>query len=116
MEITAQATLGANVAVLDFDHARATTVAAEIGGVAVAADVGVAEQVEAALGTACDALGQVPRIVVNCAGIGLAARIVARDGALSSLTRASSCSIPIRPIGTQTRTWTDRPQRIDHLS
>jgi NAD(P)-dependent dehydrogenase (short-subunit alcohol dehydrogenase family) len=74
---------GAKVAVLDFDRARAAAVAAEIGGVAVAADVAVPDQVEAAFAEALAGLGRVPRIVVNCAGIGSAARIVGRDGKLS---------------------------------
>lgn len=78
------ADLGARVAVLDFDRARAEAVAAEIGGVAVAADVGDEAQVEAALAAAADGLGAAPRIVVNCAGIGLAARIVGREGKLAT--------------------------------
>jgi NAD(P)-dependent dehydrogenase (short-subunit alcohol dehydrogenase family) len=78
------AQLGARVAVLDFDRARAETVAAEIGGVAVAADVGDEAQVEAALTAAAEGLGAAPRIVVNCAGIGLAARNVGREGKLAT--------------------------------
>ena len=74
---------GARVAVLDFDRGRAEAVAAEIGGVAVTADVAAPDQVEAAWADAVERLGKVPRIVVNCAGIGTAARIVGRDGALS---------------------------------
>ena len=78
------AALGAKVAVLDFDQARAEAVAAEIGGVAVRADVGDETQVEAALAAAAEGLGAAPRIVVNCAGIGLAARIVGREGKLAT--------------------------------
>jgi NAD(P)-dependent dehydrogenase (short-subunit alcohol dehydrogenase family) len=74
---------GASVAVLDLDRERAAAVAAGIGGVAVAVDVAAPDQVEAAFAAAAEQLGQVPRIIVNCAGIGSAARIVARDGALS---------------------------------
>jgi NAD(P)-dependent dehydrogenase (short-subunit alcohol dehydrogenase family) len=74
---------GARVAVLDFDRDRAEAVAGRIGGIAVTADVGDEAAVEAALAAAADGLGGAPRIVVSCAGIGTAARIVGRDGALS---------------------------------
>ena len=71
---------GAKVAVLDLNADAAQSVAKEIGGIAVSADVSDEAAVDAALDTAVDALGAAPRIAVNCAGIGLAARIVGRDG------------------------------------
>lgn len=74
---------GARVAVLDYDLARAEAVAAEIGGLAVQADVGNADAVESAFAAIAKGLGGMPRIAVNCAGIGLAARIVGREGKLS---------------------------------
>jgi len=74
---------GAKVSVLDFDIARAQTVADEIGGTAVQADVSDADAVGAAIDAACDHFGTGPRIAVNCAGVGLAARIVGREGKLS---------------------------------
>jgi NAD(P)-dependent dehydrogenase (short-subunit alcohol dehydrogenase family) len=74
---------GARVAILDFDMTRAQAVAEEIGGIAVQADVGD----EAAVGAAFDAtvahFGSAPRIAVSCAGVGLAARIVGREGKMS---------------------------------
>lgn len=74
---------GAKVAVLDFNIEAAKEVAAQIGGIAVQADVSD----EAAVGTAFDAaqkhFGAAPRIVISCAGIGMAARIVGREGKLS---------------------------------
>ncbi|MEE2866141.1 MAG: SDR family NAD(P)-dependent oxidoreductase [Pseudomonadota bacterium] len=77
------ASQGAKVAILDFDIDRARTVAEEIGGFAVQADVSD----EAAVGTALDEaigyLDETPRVVVNCAGVGFAARIVGREGKLS---------------------------------
>lgn len=76
------ASRGAKVAVLDYDAARAGAVAGEIGGLAVQADVGDAASVEAAFARILEGLGA-PRIAVNCAGIGLAARIVGREGKLS---------------------------------
>lgn len=75
---------GAKVAVLDFDLPRAQAVADEIGGIAVRADVSDEAAVEAAVAKAADALGSAPRIVVNCAGIGLAGRVVGREGKLST--------------------------------
>lgn len=74
---------GARVAVLDLDAAAATTVAEEVGGAAIPCDVGEEDTVSRALAQATEALGEAPRVIVNCAGIGPAARIVARDGALS---------------------------------
>lgn len=74
---------GARVAVLDYDAARANAVAGEIGGLGVQADVGDPASVEAAFARIAEGLGALPRIAVNCAGIGLAARIVGREGKLS---------------------------------
>lgn len=77
------ANLGAKVVVLDFDLVRAEAVAREIDGYAVQADVGSESAVSDAIDKAVTLLGMAPRIVVNCAGIGLAARIVGREGKLS---------------------------------
>lgn len=74
---------GAHVAVLDLDGAAAQSIADDIGGVAVTADVSDQESVDTAVSQAQSELGGAPRIVVNCAGIGMAARIVARDGSPS---------------------------------
>lgn len=74
---------GAKVAILDFDLERARSVASEIGAVAVQADVSDEAAVGRALDEATGKLGNVPRIVVNCAGVGFAARIVGREGQLS---------------------------------
>lgn len=74
---------GAKVAVLDRNLEAAKAVANEIDGYAVAADVSDESAVDQVLDAATEALGEAPRIAVNCAGIGLAARIVARDGAPS---------------------------------
>jgi len=74
---------GARVAVLDFDGARAEAVAEEIGGIGLQADVGNAAADEAAFARVQAELGAMPRIAVNCAGIGVAARIVGREGKMS---------------------------------
>jgi NAD(P)-dependent dehydrogenase (short-subunit alcohol dehydrogenase family) len=74
---------GARVAVLDFDAARGAEVAADIGGLFVQADVADSAAVEAGFAAVLAHFGTAPRIAVNCAGIGLAARIVGREGKLS---------------------------------
>ena len=74
---------GALVGILDFDAERAGVVAAEIGGHAVKCDVGDVASVAAAVEAVKATLGA-PRVAVNCAGIGLAARVVGREGALST--------------------------------
>ncbi|MCX2725590.1 SDR family NAD(P)-dependent oxidoreductase [Roseibium salinum] len=77
------ASLGARVAILDYDIDRARNVAAEIGGLAVQADVSDQAAVDQALEEASQQLGGSPRIAVSCAGVGHAARIVGREGKLS---------------------------------
>lgn len=78
------ASLGAKVAVLDMDMDRAKSVADDCNGVAVQVDVSQESAVEAAISETIDGLGMAPRIVVSCAGIGLAARVVGRGGVLAS--------------------------------
>jgi NAD(P)-dependent dehydrogenase (short-subunit alcohol dehydrogenase family) len=73
------ARLGAKVAVLDVNLELARTVAADIGGVAVACDITNAESVSAAIAQAAAAHGPA-RILMNIAGIGSAKRIVGKDG------------------------------------
>jgi len=70
---------GAKVAVLDVNAAAAEAVAREIGGSAVACDVADAASGEAAVASARERHGPA-RVLVNCAGIGPAARIVGKDG------------------------------------
>jgi len=72
---------GCRVTVLDRDGDRARDVAARIGGLALVCDVAEAAAAEQAVGEAAAAHGAA-RILVNCAGIGTAARIVGRDGAM----------------------------------
>ena len=76
--------LGAKVAVLDYNAEAAEAVAADVGGAACPADVSDEAAVKAAVEKAAADLGEAPRIAVNCAGLGLAARIVGREGKLST--------------------------------
>ncbi|HXC28046.1 MAG TPA: SDR family NAD(P)-dependent oxidoreductase [Stellaceae bacterium] len=76
---TALAGAGARVALLDINGPAAEAAAKELGGIGVACDVTGAASVEAAVASARERHGAA-RIVVNCAGIGRAGRIVDRDG------------------------------------
>jgi len=69
---------GARVAVCDLNAKLAERVAAEIKGVAVTCDVSDSASAEAALAQAAKAHGPA-RVLVNCAGIGVAKRVVGRD-------------------------------------
>ncbi len=75
----ALAEAGAKVAVLDLNGDGASAMAKDIGGLGFECDVTDAGAVDAALGQVNDGIG-VPRVVINCAGIGVAERIVGRDG------------------------------------
>jgi len=70
---------GAKVACLDVNLDGARAVAERIGGCAVRCDVTDGEQAAVALAQARDQHGAA-RILINCAGVGPAKRIVGRDG------------------------------------
>ena len=72
---------GARVAVLDINGEAAEARAAEIGGIGIACDVAGADSASAAIAEAAKAQGPA-RILVNCAGIGVAKRIIGREGAM----------------------------------
>jgi len=76
---SALARAGAKVTCMDVNLDGARKVAAGIGGHAVACDVTDAAQAAAALAEARGRHG-VARILINCAGVGPAKRIVGRDG------------------------------------
>ncbi|MEJ1994519.1 MAG: SDR family NAD(P)-dependent oxidoreductase [Limibacillus sp.] len=73
------AAAGAKVTVLDLNQEAVDAVAKEIGGLGLVCDVSSAADAEAAVAKAREAHGPC-RIVVNCAGIAPAKRIVGRDG------------------------------------
>ena len=70
---------GARVAVFDRNVEAAQAVAQAIGGLALTGDVADATSAEAAFAVATATHGPA-RILVNCAGIGVAKRVVGRDG------------------------------------
>jgi NAD(P)-dependent dehydrogenase (short-subunit alcohol dehydrogenase family) len=70
---------GARVAILDVNIDAAQALAKETGSIAVACDITDSISVQTALDTARKAHGPA-RILVNCAGIGGAKRLVGKDG------------------------------------
>jgi NAD(P)-dependent dehydrogenase (short-subunit alcohol dehydrogenase family) len=79
------AAAGAAVVLVDLNDDLGATVAAEIDGVFVRADVTDPEQVQEAVDAAVG-LGPV-RVLVNCAGIGDPGRTIGRDGVALDLAR-----------------------------
>ena len=70
---------GAKVCLFDLNEDRGAKLAAELGGCFVKVDVSSAESVEAGFAAARAKQGQ-ERILVNCAGIGVAAKTVDKEG------------------------------------
>ncbi len=70
---------GARVTVIDVNGALAEAVARDIGGVAACCDVTQSAEIEAAIAIGRKAHGPA-RILVNCAGIGGAKRLVGKNG------------------------------------
>lgn len=70
---------GASVALLDVNAQAAEATANDIGGVALECNVSDASSVERAVAAAGDKHGPA-RLVINCAGIAPARRVVGRDG------------------------------------
>lgn len=75
----ALAEAGARVAIFDRNADQGEAVVRDLGGRFFALDVADAQSAETAVSAAVAALGA-PAVLVNCAGIGTAARIVGRDG------------------------------------
>lgn len=111
----ALAAAGAKVAILDVKEDQAKTVADEIGGIAIACNVSDAAAAEAAVARAAEAHGDA-RILVNCAGIANAGRIVGREGPhdLELFRRV----IEVNLIGSFNlmRLVADRASRLDPLA
>ncbi len=73
---------GAKVAIFDVQEEKAQAIAKTLGGLAVTCDVTSAESAEAAFAKARAAHGPAG-IAVNCAGIGVPAKILGKEGPLS---------------------------------
>ena len=74
--------LGAKVACLDLSGDAANEIASRVDGIGYAVDVSDSSAVEAVFEKIGVEIG-VPRVVVSCAGIGTASRILPRDGSLT---------------------------------
>lgn len=83
-EMTARelAEQGAKITVLDMNLEQAQNVAGEMGGLAVQADVTSEDAVKQALDTIEEIHGA-PRVVVHCAGVGTAKRVLGREGPMA---------------------------------
>jgi NAD(P)-dependent dehydrogenase (short-subunit alcohol dehydrogenase family) len=92
------AAAGATVVVADLNEESGKRIAGEIGGVFARTDVSDETSVQAAVDTATT-VGAPLRAAISCAGIGWAARTVARDGAPHDLASYQKV-ININLIGT----------------
>jgi NAD(P)-dependent dehydrogenase (short-subunit alcohol dehydrogenase family) len=92
------ASAGSRVVVADLNEERGKSIASEIGGLFVRTDVSDEQSVQAAV-EAATGLGAPLRVAVSCAGIGWAARTVARYGSPHDLA-AYRRVIDINLIGT----------------
>ena len=72
------ASYGVRVALFDLNEEQGEALAAELGGVFCKVNVTSSEEVDAAFAKARAAIGQ-ERILVNCAGVGGAAKTISRD-------------------------------------
>ena len=105
----ALAAKGVKVAILDLNAEPGEKLAKELGGIFAKCDVTSEASVDAALAAARKAHGQ-ERILVNCAGIGIAKRITSRDKETGTIEPHDLASftkvIQVNLIGT----FTDDPQ------
>src|ERR1700716_1045884 len=76
---SALAAAGAKVAIFDLQDELGEKKAKELGGLYVKTNVSDAANTEASVKTVVERLGA-PRVVVNCAGIGRAARTISKSG------------------------------------
>ncbi|WP_298957558.1 SDR family NAD(P)-dependent oxidoreductase [uncultured Methylobacterium sp.] len=110
----ALAAAGAKVAVVDLNEDAARAVAEETGGLAVGCDVSDAASGEAAVARAEAAHGPA-RILVNCAGVATAGRIVGRNGPLDLVAYARVIQINLIGSFNMLRLVAARAQGLDPL-
>lgn len=111
----ALAASGVKVAVLDRNEAAAKAVGNNIGGSGIGCDVADAKSMEAALQAASEAHG-IARIVVNCAGIGPAARVVGRSGPMELEEFARVIQVNLIGTFNTLRLTAANMQNLDELS
>ena len=110
----ALAARGARVAIFDVGMERAEAVAADIGGIAVRCDVSSAEGAEAAFAEVAQKLGDA-RILVNCAGIGIALKTTSKDGAHSLDTYRKVIEVNLIGTFNMIRLFAVRAERLEPL-
>lgn len=96
----ALAARGASVCIVDLGRSKGAEVAAALGGRSffAEADVASADAMSAAIDAAVDRFSEI-RVAVNCAGIGLAAKILDKDARPLDLGRFSKC-VEVNLVGT----------------
>ncbi|MAL01403.1 MAG: 3-hydroxyacyl-CoA dehydrogenase [Alcaligenaceae bacterium] len=106
---------GARVAILDVNEQAAKQLAEETGGLALACDITDTNSIETALAAAAEANGPA-RVLVNCAGVAGAMRLVSKDGDLMPLEHFSRI-VNINLIGTFNviRLFTARVVKLEPL-
>jgi NAD(P)-dependent dehydrogenase (short-subunit alcohol dehydrogenase family) len=106
------ARMGAKVGILDLNESAGQQIAAETGGVFARCDVSNEDSAASALDAIATRHGPA-RVLVNCAGIGTASRIVGRDGPMP--LNAFEKVIKVNLIGTfnMMRLAVDRMQALD---
>jgi NAD(P)-dependent dehydrogenase (short-subunit alcohol dehydrogenase family) len=108
------AAAGAKVAVLDINEDNARTIADEIGGLALGCDVASAEAGEAAIAAAAEAHGEA-RILINCAGIANASRVVGREAPHDLDLFARVINVNLIGSFNMLRLVADRASKLDPL-
>lgn len=106
---------GAKVSLLDVNLAQAEKVANEIGGRAFACDVSNAAAAEAAINQAAQAFGDA-RILVNCAGIAPAGRVVGREGPHDLELFRKVIEVNLVGSFNMLRLFADRASRLEPLA
>ena len=111
----ALAARGAKVALFDVGLKNAERVASEIGGIAIKCDVSSGENGEAAFAEVAEKLGA-PRILVNCAGIGVAMKTTGKDGAHSLDLYRKVIEVNLIGSFNMIRLFAVRCEKLDPLS
>ena len=105
---------GARVAALDLDEAAARRVADPLNGAGIGCDVTSEASVAAALQLATTRIGA-PRVLVNCAGIAPAARIVGRNGPHSLADFQRVLAVNLTGTFNVMRLFAEQAQQTDPL-
>lgn len=111
----ALAAAGARVSLLDVNLEQAQSVADDIGGRAFACDVADAGAAEAAIAGAAEAFGEA-RILVNCAGIAPAGRVVGREGPHDLELFRKVIEVNLLGSFNMLRLFSDRATKLDTLA